>query len=465
MNTLPISAIPHSFYTAYPSTPGTQEASTTDPLNIANSMNYVLKDLLRLIGDDKKVRNLILERKIPASMLAAVKVGNLKIIQHLVENENVKIEPDLLVAAARNGHTDIVQYLFSHYPQSDTHKLDQYIPILLVNAIKSHNLELIEYVYKRLVLSTYSQKSISREVFWSYVTWDPEPNLLRKALLNKNIAAKLGDLLVIDDTWKRAYKYKLFLDDKENDPNIQNSAIKPTKDAIFLEDGDILDKEALYMLKLLESHQIFGPKELSPLILPAYLSAAIKYGSEGFFSYLIQNKDIKLDISVLNHAAAHGQLLIARYLIEIIGIEPTEETLFYAFTSLNIDLCRYLFYNRGMIGDENAAHYLELQLSLLCGDDSFSDCLSELEQDKAPLKSVLRKSNREIKNIQSRRVGFNLNRNELYLVSKYIENIKSPGLNFDESLLEFFMNLFGYRLTGENAPGANIDRWPRINHP
>jgi hypothetical protein len=407
-----------------------------NPLEINDQYNRLLNDMLNFL-DDNEWQNYVQIMKNAIALNAAAKIGNLEMVKYLVEVKNESVESFHLDIAARYGNLDVIKYFFTIYPDASHVRT-------LVSAIKSQNLDLIRYLYEIMEPVLKFSESMLGHMFWFYVTLDDEPHLLRECLMDQNISAIIGDFLHIDERWRDNEKYKLFMDGdflddlesfsseisgnesdessesvEELDNHEQTHDIRDDQSEVSKSNvNELMGDEANILVRMLEDHQIISREKLTPELLKAYLYAAAKYGENQFFPYIVKKKNVKLDINLLNFAAANGQLLVVRYLIEKAGIEPNIDTLLFAYESLNRDLILYLFYNRKMIDNEEAAIMVDRKLAQFDSRVKFSDCISESHLMNAPLQSALKnvKKTDEIK-----KVHFNLGKNELYLVKRYLD--------------------------------------------
>jgi hypothetical protein len=277
------------------------------------------------------------------ALSTSAKIGYLGMVRYVVERKNGTIFPHHLDIAAVNGHLDIIKYLFTQCPDAS------YIRTL-VHGIQSKNLDVIKYLYELVKPGLKDPGSVLRQMFWFYVTLDDDPELLRKCLMDKKISAILGDLLKIDEHWIDYEKYKLFMDGKFpsniSDPKVEYIETHKLAQSKISSSNikELMGEDMWNLVRMLEKHRIIPLKKLKPRLLKTYLYAAAKYGEEAFFRYIASNKNVNLDINLLNFAAAHGQLMVVKYLIEIAGIKPTVDTLLFAHESLDLDLKYYLLH-------------------------------------------------------------------------------------------------------------------------
>lgn len=445
-----------------------------DPLHIDNQYNRILKELEELMDGSLEDLKYIRAIKDESALRAAAKIGDVDMVKHLVQVKNVEIHLKVLYTAARYGNLEVLKYILSKRGDLD----HTFNILMLIGAIKSQKLDVIRYVHDLLKRSLKSSDTKEvRKQFWYFMARDDEPDLLRESLskdgihsilavflgknwnnpkdhkLKDNVKVKsLPDLLeelMTNVNWEKYYYQS------QNQPLVESHEEEDQSHAPKSSDVDeMMGEDADLLVRLLQDQETTNPEELKSLLLKGYLYAATKYGKEDWFIYLVDQKEVTLDINLLNYASSHGQLFIVRYLIEKQGIEPTSDTVLSALSSRNSNLIRYLFYNKQMIADDDVLVELELALRRRCDHEKFSDCISELNQVNQPLKSALRNSKKQG---EKRHVDINLENNEEYFVEKYIEKSlvhekpvrrKKQNKQIDQkkqnAAIPFFQRLLGY---------------------
>lgn len=134
---------------------------------------------------------------------------------------------------------------------------------------------------------------------------------------------------------------------------------------------------------------------------------------------MIRNFKIDLDIWALNYAAKYGRLSIVRFLIEVVGILPTVQTVHIAFQSLNIELYFYFAQRKGLLSEDILLEFLKMYKSIphVEKEDDFYDIVSV---PKPRIKSALKDPNAP----KNDRIRFNLDKNSMHIFYKSADQVK-----------------------------------------